>query len=196
MNDSWSQAPRVVGSVLLVLLGALAAAGCGAEAPGDEPVAKSEGAAVTNVSGWFYDGLTAPATQCTVNGTRMHCCPTGNAMIGARLDYNVFKCAPLKDPGGTVSYSTLVRNGTVACPFGQVMVGYHETLQAAACQTLPHFPVITEYADPGQFPAGSSPTEDSFPMHICNPDAFSGYVMTGISSAANKFLCGKDFATL
>ena len=82
---------------------------------------------IVQMNHWTYDSSTA----CTVGGVSMHCCPTGSAMIGLRLDYNVFKCAPLTSPGGAITLSKTMRsnlNGTnqtltnmLACPIGQVM---------------------------------------------------------------------------
>ena len=162
---------------------------CGAESGTEEDLASQSASLVTTTGGAFYDG----GTQCTVGGTSMHCCPNGYAMIGARLDQNVFKCAPLSSTSGNRFLDTgTQRAGMHACPFGTVMVGFHDSLNRLACQTLPGININGEYTDPvppPKFP--NTPTQDGYPMHVCTPS--QGYTMSGINVGQNKFLCASDF---
>ncbi len=164
--------------VILTIATALAA-GCGQAAPQESTVTQSS-ADTVNLNTAFYDF----GTQCVVGGTQMHCCPTGSAMIGARVDENVFKCANLIDQSGAIDLDTgTQRNGMHSCPFGQVMVGLQGTLNRLACQTIPSNPVVTETVDTG--------TEDSFPMHVCS-EASGPATMTGIRIDQNRLNCGQD----
>ncbi len=139
--------------------------------------------------------------QCEVGGVWMHCCPPGNAMVGVRLDQNVFKCAPLQDPSGPiVADSSTYRyvnkpnqDGTStayymrACPLGSVMVGLQETMNVLACQKIPPNAIsdaITgELVDTG--------TEDNYPMHVCE-SAPHAYAMSGIDPANNLLSCATN----
>ncbi len=117
----------------------------------------------------------------------MHCCPVGMAMIGIRADQNVFKCAPLKEPGGVRSLDTgTVRSNMHVCPWGQVMVGLHADLNRLACQTIPGDPVVGEHVDLN--------TADGFPMHVCTtPTVWTASAMTGIRIDLNQLSCGTNF---
>ncbi len=137
------------------------------------------------------------STGCGVGGVWMHCCPPGEAMVGARLDQNVFKCAELQDGSGEVvadfstyrSVSLPSDDGTTtnfvmhACPFGYVMVGYHEDMDVLACQKIPPNTVsdsITgELVDTG--------TQDGY-MHTCESTPYA-YAMSGIDPGNNLLLC-------
>jgi hypothetical protein len=80
----------------LVLTGGLAL-GCSEEATSTvEATAKQASAYALQDSSFVYDS----STQCTVGGLQMHCCPQNDALIGVRVDQNVFKCAPLLQGGG------------------------------------------------------------------------------------------------
>ncbi|HXT96879.1 MAG TPA: RICIN domain-containing protein [Polyangia bacterium] len=128
----------------------------------------------------FYDG----STGCTVGGTSMHCCPTGSAMVGARLDQNVFKCAWLRDGTGAISLDVgTQRNGMHTCPLGSVMVGYHQDLDQLACQQIPGNPISSERIDYG--------TEDDYPMHVCDT-SFLNEAMSGVSPSQNLLTCATD----
>jgi hypothetical protein len=174
--------------VIIFTIGAALAAGCGTAAPQgttgqgapEESTGTESAADTVKLSTAFYDY----GTQCVVGGTQMHCCPAGSAMIGARVDENVFKCANLIDRSGVVSLDTgTQRNGMHSCPFGQVMVGLQATLNRLACQTIPSNPVVTETVDTG--------TEDGFPMHVC-AESSGPAAMTGIRVDQNRLNCGQD----
>jgi hypothetical protein len=115
---------------------------------------------------------------CTVGGTTMHCCPPGYAMIGARVDRNVFKCGQLTVAGGQFLDIGTVRNGMHACPAATVMVGFHAGKNQLACQAPSPAPSF-EYVD------GVPSTTDSYPMHICP----GGYAMAGIHLNNDLFTC-------
>jgi hypothetical protein len=128
----------------------------------------------------FYDG----STGCTVGGTAMHCCPTGSAMVGARLDQNVFKCAWLRDGTGAISLDVgTQRNGMHTCPLGSVMVGYHQSLDRLACQQIPGNPISSERIDYG--------TQDGYPMHVCD-SSFLNEALSGILPSQNFLTCATD----
>lgn len=141
------------------------------------------------------------SSACLVGDVWMHCCPPGNAMVGVRLDQNVFKCAQLQNASGAIvpDYSTYRAvngpnaDGTStayymhACPFGSVMVGYHEDLDILACQQIPAYTIsdgITgELVDTG--------TADNWPMHTCESTAHA-YAMSGIDPANNLLACATN----
>jgi hypothetical protein len=114
----------------------------------------------------------------------MHCCPAGYAMIGARTDNNLFKCAPLVSNAGAVQLDTSTqRNGMHSCPYGQVMVGLDVDGNKLACQALPADIVITERVDTG--------TQDEYPMHVCDA-LIPRSAMSGINVLANLQTCVGD----
>jgi hypothetical protein len=128
------------------------------------------------------------STQCVAsNGSiseQMHCCPTGYAMIGAQVDQNVFKCAPLHDQSGVITLDTgTQRNGMHSCPAAQVMVGLRADMNMLACRTIPGSPVTSERVDTG--------TQDTFPMHVCQSTLISE-AMTGIRIDQNRLSCGSQ----
>jgi hypothetical protein len=173
LSFGWKPIP-----VILIITAALAA-GCGQASPEDSTGSVSS-ADTVNLGTSFYDG----GTQCIVGGAQMHCCPTGSAMIGARVDQNVFKCANLIDRSGAITLDTgTQRNGMHSCPFGQVMVGLRADQNLLACQRIPNNPVVSETVDTG--------TQDGFPMHICS-EATGHAAMTGIRIDQNRFNCGQD----
>jgi hypothetical protein len=187
MNVQISKALRFLGIPLLVALMGSATVGCGAGSAEDETIASTSAELIATTLGTWDSG---GGTQCTLGGITMHCCPNGQAMVGAVLNQNRFKCAPLGITGGTRSTSSSLRQGVVACPVGSVMVGYHQGLQTVGCQTLPGVARISEYTDPvppPKFP--NTPTQDGV-GHVCTQTL--GYTMSGISSAQNKFLCASD----
>ncbi|HEY2405013.1 MAG TPA: hypothetical protein VGI10_03375 [Polyangiaceae bacterium] len=166
--------------IILIIAGAFAG-GCGQAAPDQESTDTKSSADTVNLNTTFYDF----GTQCVAGGTQMHCCPNGSAMIGARVDQNVFKCANLFDTSGAITLDTgTQRNGMHSCPFGSVMVGLQATLNRFACRTIPSNPVSTETVDTG--------TEDGFPMHVCSQASGNPATMTGIRIDQNKFNCGQD----
>jgi hypothetical protein len=166
----------------LLVIGVGAIGGCGG-APDSAEDVSTEISGLTNGQDIVYDGWDIPATQCTVGGTTMHCCQPGRAMIGARLDYNVFKCARLDFPNGTRTLDTgTQRNGMHSCPFGQVMVGLHLDLNQLLCQTVPGDLISGEIVDNG--------TQDGWPMHVC--PSTSSYAMSGIRADQNRFTCATD----
>ncbi|NOK15836.1 hypothetical protein [Corallococcus carmarthensis] len=121
-------------------------------------------------------------TQCTVNGSTMHCCPVGYAMIGAHVTNNVFKCAQLSSTSGARYLDTgTSRNGMHACPYGSVMVGMNTSKNHLACQA-PGTAVVSEYVD------GNPATTDSYPMHVCGA---GGYAMSGINVGSNLYTCAR-----
>lgn len=137
------------------------------------------------------------STGCDVGGVWMHCCPPGNAMVGARLDQNVFKCAQLQDASGEIvpDFSTYREVNAVnldgtfttysmhACPFGYVMVGYHQDMDVLACQKIPantlSNAITGELVDTG--------TQDGY-MHTCESAPYA-YAMSGIDPWNNLLVC-------
>ncbi|HEY2407260.1 MAG TPA: ricin-type beta-trefoil lectin domain protein [Polyangiaceae bacterium] len=138
---------------------------------------------------------------CQVGGVGMHCCPPGNAMVGVRLDQNLFKCAQLQDTSGQIvadnstyrNVSTPNPDGTSTtynmhtCPFGYVMVGLHADLNMLACQQIPPNAIsdaITgELVDTG--------TQDSYPMHVCESTPHA-YAMSGFDGPNNLLTCATN----
>lgn len=128
----------------------------------------------------FYDY----ATQCTVGGRTMHCCPTGSAMVGVRLDQNAFKCAWLQNPTGAVTLDLgTQRNNMHACPFGSVMVGLRADQNALACQQIVANAINAERVDVG--------TQDGYPMHVCE-STVSTQAMSGIRADQNLLTCATN----
>jgi hypothetical protein len=162
-------------AVVAIVLGA----SCGAPPSPGEDVVMQEAELITSTS-FTYDGF----TQCTVGGTGMHCCPTDQAMIGAHVDQNVFKCAPLTVPrtGARFLDTGTQRNGMHSCPFGSVMVGLRADVNRLACQALAVF--VSESVDTG--------TQDGFPMHVCA----GGNTMTGIRIDRNQLNCGNGTSNI
>jgi hypothetical protein len=155
----------------------------------------------------FYDG----GTQCVAGGVSMHCCPAGNAMVGARLDNNVFKCAPLAnasapivaDYGTQRSFPTSPSGNPVtlhSCPFGSVMVGLRADMDILLCQQMPTKSagftwdaITTERIDDN-----TSDTQDAaaagqlgYSMHACETGVGS-QAMSGINAASNIFNCAMN----
>ena len=124
--------------------------------------------------GFRYD----TSTQCTVGGVTMHCCPAGEAMIGAHIGRNTFKCSNFNNAfsgRGRFADSTTSRNGMRACPLGAAMVGYHHGRNTVAC----------EYPDPVlEWDFIDTNSSDNFPMHVCRRS-----VMAGIDVPSNRFTC-------
>ena len=141
------------------------------------------------------------STFCEVGGVGMHCCPSGNAMVGLRLDQNVFKCAQLQDASGPIvadnstyrDVSSPNPDGTTTtynmhtCPFGYVMVGLHADLNVLACQQVPpndlNDAITGERVDTG--------TQDDYPMHVCESTPH-GYAMSGFDAANNLLTCATN----
>ena len=122
---------------------------------------------------WVYDAGTA----CTVEGTTMHCCPSGMAMIGIHASRNIFKCAELREAARNSFLDTnTVRNSMHACPRNRVMVGFHQDLNRLACQT-PNPTPLFEFVD--------GTTNDVFPMHVCPEN----HAMSGIHVELNLLTC-------
>jgi hypothetical protein len=146
---------------------------CGAAESQEESIGEESSALVTSGTPFYDYG----ATQCTVNGTSMHCCPAGMAMIGAHLDSNVFKCATIVagTSGSRFLDTSTPRNNMHSCPLNAVMVGFHKDLNRLACQALTV--AVGETVDTG--------TQDSFPMHVCA----AGATMSGIHVDQNLFNC-------
>jgi hypothetical protein len=111
----------------------------------------------------------------------MHCCPPGYGMVGAWIDQDVFKCAPIAGTPGTVNLDTgTQRNNMHSCPSNQVMVGVNPATNHLACQPVPSSNVVTERVDLG--------TQDEFPMHVCDALVpLSG--MSGIDISGNRLAC-------
>lgn len=123
-------------------------------------------------------------TQCTVGGVTMHCCPTGDVMIGADANNDVFKCAPVQTPGALSLDADpgTQRSNMHVCPYGQVMVGVSVPLNDLACMALPSGAITGERVDVG--------TLDAHPMHVC--DAIPSSAMSGIRVDQNLLLCATD----
>ncbi|HVZ32933.1 MAG TPA: hypothetical protein VG963_10925 [Polyangiaceae bacterium] len=175
---------------LSVAMAVGALAGCSSAGEGESDVGVDQDPLVLNGSSVFYD--LNPGHQCVanVNGVNvsMHCCPSGYAMIGARVDQNAFKCAVVNGglAGTPVADTGTQRNGMHSCPLGDVMVGLRADMNVLLCQKPINQSVITETVDPG--------TQDGFPMHVCPPGSpsgglYNGYAMSGIRIDQNKFNC-------
>jgi hypothetical protein len=162
----------IVTLIGLVAFSIAALPACGAAESQDENVGVESSAIITSGTP-SYDG----STQCTVGGTSIHCCPSGTAMIGARIDQNVFKCAPIVagTSGGRFLDTSTQRNNMHSCPANAVMVGFHNDLNRLACQALTVS--VSETVDTG--------TQDGYPMHVCG----SGATMSGIRVDQNKLNC-------
>jgi hypothetical protein len=137
-------------------------------------------------NGVNYDppSSTVAATQCTVGGYSMHCCPNGYAMVGADPNANVFKCAAIDVPGklGPPTLDTgTQRNNMHSCPPNQVMVGLRVDWNLLACQALPAGSVNGERVD--------STTRDTRPMHTCQAGSPYTQAMTGIRVDQNLLAC-------
>jgi hypothetical protein len=170
---------RIIPGMFLSALVAFTVSASGCEGPAPDDVSETT-SKIVQPSTAHYDSGTA----CTVGGTTMHCCPSGQAMVGIRADQNVFKCATYQTgySGGTISLDTgTVRNGMHSCPFGQVMIGYHQTLDRLACQTIPGNPITAEKVD--------TSTNDGY-MHVCNDTySFTVSAMSGINVPKNLLTC-------
>jgi hypothetical protein len=122
-------------------------------------------------------------TQCFAGGSWMHCCPTNYAMVGADVDNNRFKCAPIMNPTGTVTGDTGTwRNNMHSCPYGQVMVGLRADRDILACRPLSANAVANERVDPG--------TQDvvQSSIHTCDPGTPTA-AMSGIDHGNNLVNC-------
>ncbi|MBN8232691.1 hypothetical protein JYK02_34755 [Corallococcus macrosporus] len=171
------RAIEAVSSAVLVLAAVTILGGCGGP-----PETVEELDVEQSKSSLLFTGATLydSGTQCTVNGSTMHCCPTGYAMIGAHVANNVFKCAQLSSTGGVRFLDTgLTRNNMHACPQGTVMVGMNASKNYLACQA-PGTAVVLEYVD--------GTTTDSYPMHVCGA---GGYAMSGIHLGNNQYTCAR-----
>jgi hypothetical protein len=159
----------------------------------------------------FYD---YGATQCAVGAVSAHCCPSGSVMVGARVDQNVFDCAPVAhasapivaDCGGSIiagCANTIPTERTFpnspsgspvtihSCPPGSVMVGLRADLNILLCQQMPTKStgytwnaITTERVDDN---ASDTQTPDGY-MHACEPAVYS-QAMSGINVATNTFNC-------
>jgi len=184
-----SKLVRLASTFGFITLASSAFVACGQAAPGENAAELSDSSddITVNLGDVLYDS----GTQCTVRSpdgtyTNMHCCPSGYAMIGARVDSNVFKCAKLYDTSGARTGDKYTqRNGMHACPWGQVMVGLRNDQNVLACQTIPSNPINNELVDYG--------SQDNWPMHVCNPDGISSHTtLTGIRVDLNQFNCGQN----
>jgi hypothetical protein len=163
----------------------------GAEAAdGAEPAAETSAALVLDAP--IYDGRRSwfsppKPTVCTVGGVQMHCCPEGYAMIGVRLDNNVFKCDLLENPPWSSS-SVFLDTSTVytqdgvsmhTCPNDAVMVGLHRDWNLLACQW--------HNGEDGWFFGFKldTGTKDAVGMHVCPPHG----VMQGIHADRDAYIC-------
>lgn len=173
------KAIRILPMALLGLALLLPEIGCATN--DDDPAI----AAVTSdliPTGPHYDpprGSGMPATLCTVDGTRMHCCPDGQVMIGVHANDNVFKCATLGSLiGPEFADHNTVRWGMHTCPMGSVMVGLHVGYNILACRvTSPPTTLRGEFVDHASF--------DGY-MHVCG--TFNS-AMAGIHVRANQLTC-------
>jgi hypothetical protein len=141
-----------------------------------------------------YDG----GYQCEVGGVGMHCCPPGNAMVGIRLDQNVFKCAPLQDPSGPIiaddsTYRTVTNpdpddsSYTLhTCPFGYVMVGLRDDMNILACQQI----VPNAISDSITGELVDTGTQDGY-LHACESAPYA-YAMSGFDGANNLLTCATN----
>jgi len=161
-----------------LVLGAIALEPACSVAPQVTETVSTEQADLITSSSTFYDGIGGGATQCTVGGTGMHCCPTGSAMVGAHVDQNVFKCATITAPriGAPFLDTGTQRAGMHSCPLGSVMIGFRADMNRLACQQVSVIG-LTEFVDNG--------TQDSFPMHVCSGTT----TMTGIRLDRNQLNC-------
>ncbi len=134
------------------------------------------------------------STQCF----GMHCCPSGYAMRGARLDSNRFLCRPIgvRSEDCFVDVPTkreglaAVYAGVHACPTGTYMRGLHEDRGLLTCcfdRERGYSSLINERVDP-------DPGHQEHGMHAC-PAAEGNAVMTGIDIRNNHFLCSTPEST-
>jgi hypothetical protein len=168
-------------SVLYMIAGAALAmmAGCG-ELSDEVDLEEAE-----SPSSFAGEPVYDAGTLCTRGGVTMHCCPTDYVMIGAHIDNNVFKCAPLAGtPGRRFADFRTNRNGMHACPVGSVMAGLHVDRNVLTCQSWSPG-VVSEYVD------GNPATVDAYPMHVCGAGIADEYAMTGIHVDRNLFTCGR-----
>jgi hypothetical protein len=124
------------------------------------------------------------ATQCTVGGYDMHCCPSGYAMVGADPNNNIFSCGPIDTPGilGPPTLDTgTQRNNMHSCPPGEVMTGLRVDWNLLACQALPGGSITSEWVD--------SSTQNGYPMRACDRGPINTAVMTGIRVDQNLLSC-------
>jgi hypothetical protein len=119
-----------------------------------------------------------PDTLCTVDGTTMHCCPPGQAMIGVHVNDDRFKCATANLTGLVAADHGTTRSGIHTCPMGSVMVGLHVGQNVLACQQT----------NPPTTPAGEFVDFRSFDgyMHVCGA---SNAAMAGIQVNQNWLTC-------
>ena len=190
---------RVLGYLGLAVAALAMLVGCSAQDGGTNDEGALDGESVGKTSdalgfrAWTYDG----GTQCTVGGITMHCCPgqqqgfVNYAMVG--INSNNFKCARLDPTNGnapTLSAMQRTVNGVtgLACPTGQVMVGFHQALQRAACVTVSPNP-LAERATPGVWDGSVVTCNPVFP----NQNSFYvGEAMTGLrTSGGLSIFCGQ-----
>jgi dienelactone hydrolase len=125
-------------------------------------------------------------TQCE----GMHCCPAGEAMIGAHTDHNQFLCAPvLRTPGNEVCAvdSGTQRQGMHACPVGRYMKGLHVGNNQLTCcfdRSRGQPALANETVDRG------TQLQD---MHGCFAAGARARIMTGIHVGNNQLLCADRF---
>jgi hypothetical protein len=132
-------------------------------------------------------------TKCInrINQQRMHCCLSGETMIGAQVGNNRFLCAPvLKTPSNEVCAvdSGTQRQKMHACPVGQYMKGLHADKNLLTCcydKTRGEMPLSNETVDSG------TELED---MHGCFAAGEKARIMTGIHVDNNQLLCADSFA--
>jgi hypothetical protein len=119
------------------------------------------------------------AHQCNANvGNTLvafHCCMNGFAMIGARVDYNVFKCGIVN---GGLSGSKYASSSCGA----DLMVGYNQSFGQMLCQ---HSPELAQKGGVGFLDPG---TQDAWPMHVCPTNRVMGEI-----ASTGDFRCWASF---
>jgi hypothetical protein len=180
MTNKHGYAHGTLAIALLGMLAVLPVGGCAtSDAAGDDSTA--EASSDLTVGTAFYD----LGRVCVVGGAAMHCCPPGQAMIGAHVDRNIFKCASVPLTGFPFLDVATVRGGMHACQFGAVMVGLQAGKNQLACQFTAEA-IGSELVDHGTQDTDVRRPAD---MHVC-PE-FNGWVMAGIHVGNNLLLCDR-----
>lgn len=135
-----------------------------------------------------------PGTQEVFNGTSVHVCPLGFAMLGAHVSDNRFTCVRVVPRGREHEVHTILDTGTQhdyccgnmhVCPGGMYMRGLHDGNNWLVCSDGADVVVEGSFVDQhGDHQANG--------MHVC-PTVDQGRItiMTGIHNGRNDFACAR-----
>ena len=138
-----------------------------------------------------------PVTQALI-----HCCGPGEAMVGAYLATNSFRCVKLIQPGqiesGCSENGTAAWNGGRKCPTGKYLKGFHQAQNRLLCCSYPmgntpsNFRIDGDAApEPtpmsGAIVNGACPAGTANSAHVCSTN--DSEVMSGLNTVTNQFLC-------